>query len=68
MISVIQQFYMIPLFRKIILTVETDKTDPDNILFQLQKMFSYLNNSNRKFYSLKHLFLVLRIMMGIQLM
>ena len=51
MISVIQQFYMIPLFRKIILTVETDKTDPDNILFQLQKMFSYLNNSNRKFYS-----------------
>ena len=51
MISVIQQFFMIPLFRKIILTVETEKNNTDNILYQLQKMFSYLNNSNRKFYS-----------------
>ena len=51
MISVIQQFFMIPLFKKIILTVETNKENEDNILFQLQKMFYYLNYSNRKYYS-----------------
>ena len=51
MISVIQQFFMIPLFKQIILTVETNKENEDNILFQLQKMFYYLNYSNRKFYS-----------------
>jgi hypothetical protein len=42
---------MIPLFKQMILTVETNKENEDNILFQLQKMFYYLNYSNRKFYS-----------------
>ena len=51
MISVIQQFFMIPLFKKIILTTEVNCENEDNVLFQLQKMFYYLNYSDRKFYS-----------------
>ena len=37
MISVIQQFFMIPLFKKI--TTKVNFENEDNILFQLQKMF-----------------------------
>ena len=51
MISVIQQFFMIPLFKKVILTTEVNCENEDNVLFQLQKMFYYLNYSDRKFYS-----------------
>ena len=49
MISVIQQFYMIPLFKRAILTVDLPN-NTDNSTFQLQKMFSYLTFSTKQFY------------------
>ena len=49
MISVIQQFYMIPLFKRAILTADLPK-NADNVTFQLQKMFSYLTFSKKQFY------------------
>ena len=52
MISVIQQFYMIPLFKRAILTVDLPN-NVDNVTFQLQKMFSYLTFSKKQFYDPK---------------
>ncbi len=56
--SVIQQFFMIPLFRNAILSLPIDPSlkeeeDNDNLLFQLQKMFHYLKYSQKDHYNPK---------------
>ena len=57
--SVIQQFFMIPLFRNSILSLsipkdlQDDKEETDNLLFQLIRMFYYLNYSDKGFYNPK---------------
>ena len=58
--SVLQQFFMIPLFRYGILSIpipqelQEDKEDNDNLLFQLIRMFYYLNYSDRGEYNPKN--------------
>ena len=58
--SVLQQFFMIPLFRYAILSLpipselKEDKEDNDNLLFQLIRMFYYLNYSNKSDYNPKN--------------
>ena len=58
--SVIQQFFMIPLFRYSILSLpipqglEEEKEDNDNLLFQLIQMFYYLSYSDQGFYNPKN--------------
>ena len=54
--SVIQQFFMIPLFQNAILSLPIDPSlkeedDNDNLLFQLEKMFYYLKNSEKQYYN-----------------
>ena len=59
--SVIQQLYMIPLFRRCILNLKIndeeyksqEKEDVDDLLFQLIKMFYHLTYSNKSFYNPK---------------
>ena len=59
--SVIQQLYMIPIFRKSILSLKindeiyklNEKNDLDDLLFQLIKMFYYLTYSDRSYYDPK---------------
>ena len=56
--SVIQQFFMIQLFKNAILSLPLEaglKEDEDNdiLLFQLQKMFYYLKNSKKEHYNPK---------------
>ena len=59
--SVIQQFYMIPIFRQCILNLKInnseyklkEKEDVDNLLFQLTKMFYYLTYSDKSYYDPK---------------
>lgn len=56
--SVIQQFYMIPLFRNAILSLPLspdmkEEEDNDNLMFQLEKMFYYLKNSEKEHYNPK---------------
>ena len=56
--SVIQQFYMIPLFKNAILSLPIDpkykeEDDNDDLLFQLEKMFYYLNYSQKEHYNPK---------------
>ena len=56
--SVIQQFFMIPLFQNAILSLPIDPSlkeeeDNDNLLFQLEKMFYYLKNSKKEHYNPK---------------
>ena len=58
--SVIQQLFMIPLFRYSILSLpipqglEEEKEDNDNLLFQLIQMFYYLSYSDQGFYNPKN--------------
>ena len=57
--SVIQQFFMIPLFQNAILSLPLDpnlkeEADNDNLIFQLEKMFYYLQNSEKEHYNPKH--------------
>ena len=58
--SVLQQFFMIPLFRYTILSLPLpkdfpeEKEDNDNLLFQLIRMFYYLNYSDKGDYNPKH--------------
>ena len=58
--SVLQQFFMIPLFRYSILSLplpenlEEEKEDNDNLLFQLIRMFYYLNYSDQGYYNPKN--------------
>ena len=57
--SVIQQFFMIPLFQNAIISLPLDpnlkeEDDNDNLIFQLQKMFYYLKNSQKQHYNPKH--------------
>ena len=54
--SVIQQFFMIPLFQNAILSLPLDPSlkeedENDNLLFQLEKMFYYLKNSKKEYYN-----------------
>ena len=59
--SVIQQLYMIPIFRKSILNLKineeeyklNEKDDLDDLLFQLIKMFYYLTYSDKSYYDPK---------------
>ena len=56
--SVIQQFFMIPLFQNVILSLPIDpnykeEKDYDNLLYQLQKMFYYLKYSEKEHYNPK---------------
>ena len=59
--SVIQQFYMIPIFRQCILNLKInnneyklqEKEDVDDLLFQLTKMFYYLTYSDKSYYNPK---------------
>ena len=56
--SVIQQFFMIPLFQNTILSLPLDPNlnpdlDNDNFVFQLQKMFYTLKYSLKKYYNPK---------------
>ena len=59
--SVIQQLYMIPIFKKSILNLKindeiyklNEKSDLDDLLFQLIKMFYYLTYSDRSYYDPK---------------
>ena len=58
--SVLQQFFMIPLFRNAILSLpipkdlDVNKEDNDNLLFQLIRMFYYLNYSDQGEYNPKN--------------
>ena len=58
--SVLQQFFMMPLFRNAILSLpipqdlKEDKEDNDNLLFQLIRMFYYLNYSDKGYYNQKN--------------
>ena len=58
--SVLQQFFMIPLFRNAILSLpipkdlDENKEDNDNLLFQLIRMFYYLNYSDKGDYNPKY--------------
>ena len=58
--SVLQQFFMIPLFRYGILSIpipqelQEDKEDNDDLLFQLIRMFYYLNYSDKGEYNPKN--------------
>jgi ubiquitin C-terminal hydrolase len=58
--SVLQQFFMIPLFRNAILSLpipkdlDENKEDNDNLLFQLIRMFYYLNYSDKGDYNPKN--------------
>ena len=58
--SVLQQFFMIPLFRNAILSLkipkdlDENKEDNDNLLFQLIRMFYYLNYSDKGEYNPKN--------------
>ena len=54
--SVIQQFFMIPLFKNAILSLPIspdlkEEEDNDNLMFQLEKMFYYLKNSEKEHYN-----------------
>ena len=56
--SVIQQFFMMPLFKNAILSLPIDPSlkeedDNDILLFQLQKMFHYLKYSKKEHYNPK---------------
>ena len=56
--SVIQQFYMMPLFKNTILNLPLnpllkENEDNDDLIFQLQKMFFYLTFSDKEFYNPK---------------
>ena len=56
--SVIQQFFMMPLFKNAILSLPIDPSlkeedDNDNLMFQLEKMFYYLKNSQKEHYNPK---------------
>ena len=59
--SVIQQLYMIPIFRKSILNLKINdkkyklqaREDVDDLLFQLMKMFYYLTFSEKSYYNPK---------------
>ena len=58
--SVLQQFFMMPFFRNAILSLQIpnelpeDKEDNDNLLFQLIRMFYYLNYSDKGEYNPKN--------------
>ena len=58
--SVLQQFFMIPFFRYAILSLNIpenlseEKEDNDNLLFQLIRMFYYLNYSQKNEYNPKN--------------
>ena len=58
--SVLQQFFMIPFFRNAILSLNIpenlseEKEDNDNLLFQLIRMFYYLNYSQKNEYNPKN--------------
>ena len=58
--SVLQQFFMMPLFRNAILSLpipqglDETKEDNDNLLFQLIRMFYYLNYSDKGYYNPKN--------------
>lgn len=57
--SLLQQFYMIPKFRNSLFKVkipsveDMKKDDNINLLYQLQLMFGYLHESNKKYYDAK---------------
>ena len=56
--SVIQQFFMIPLFKNAILSLPIspdlkEEEDNDNLMFQLEKMFYYLKYSEKEHYNPK---------------
>ena len=58
--SVLQQFFMIPLFRNAILSLQIpkdldeNKEDNDNLMFQLIRLFFYLNYSDKSDYNPKN--------------
>ena len=60
--SVLQQLYMIPIFKKTILDLKIntneyklhEKEDVDDLLFQLVKMFYYLSYSDKSYYDPKN--------------
>ena len=53
--SLMQQFYMLPELRNQILSLDTqpqpEKSIEENLLFQIQKMFAYLNKSERQYFN-----------------
>jgi hypothetical protein len=55
MIALMQQLYMIPTFRQSILAIDDPKKDEipaeDNILYQLQCIFAFLNQSEQQYYN-----------------
>jgi len=55
MISLLQQLYMIPTFRHCILSIDDPKKNEvpkeDNILYQLQCIFAFLNQSEQQYYN-----------------
>ena len=55
MISMLQQLYMIPSFRESILAVDDPKKEEvpkeDNLLFQLQCIFAFLNQSEQQYFN-----------------
>ena len=49
--SLIQQLFMIPRFRKGVLSIESpNDTEDDQFVYQLQSIFTYLQETQRKFY------------------
>jgi len=49
--SLMQQLFMLPSFRKGVLTLQPPDEDPkENYLYQLQRIFAFLQESQRRFY------------------
>ena len=54
MISILQQFYMVPSFRYGILSIKSNpQEDEEDLIYQLRKLFSYLEASQRECYNPK---------------
>ena len=55
MIALLQQLYMIPTFRQCILAIDDPKKNEipseDNLLYQLQCIFAFLNQSEQQYYN-----------------
>lgn len=49
--SLLQQFYMFPDLRNDILSLNVNSQNEENLLFQLQKMFAYLNKSEKQYFN-----------------
>lgn len=52
--SLMQQFYMLPALRNNLLSISMNPLNEENLLFQIQKMFSYLHKSERQYFNPHH--------------